>query len=82
MGKNVISVPKFGEILTARPDGMEFGEYKKLMREQRKRLKRRLGGVFVWKSKFIGMGVQKETGFKGESWGTALAERVPEVRII
>lgn len=49
MGKNVISMPAFGEILTARPDGMDYGEYRDRLRAQCRRLKRRLRGVWVWK---------------------------------
>ena len=61
-----------GEILTARPDGMDYETYRQKRKEQQKQLKARLrGGFMVWKSKSI-------DPLKGESWGT-LVGKVPSI---
>ena len=73
--------PKFGEIINARPKNMSFEKYKKLRKEQTKRLKARLTGFYVWKSQCLGIvnpSGQRVPG--GEAWGT-LVGHVPTVRI-
>lgn len=62
-----------GEILTARPDGMDYETYRQKRKEQQKLLKDRLrGGFIVWKSKCVG------AVKGGESWGT-LVGKVPSL---
>ena len=48
-----IDVPKFGEILTARPKKMSYEEYRAKRTGQNKRLKARLKGFLVYKSSEI-----------------------------
>lgn len=48
-----INVPKFGEILTARPKKMSYEEYRAERTRQNKRLKARLKGFLVYKSSEI-----------------------------
>lgn len=79
----VISVPRFGDILTERPKNMGYDEYRKRLRIQNKRLKRRLSGFWAWKSKAILSLEMKSFGMTGagcESHGT-LVGPVPEIRI-
>ena len=53
-----------GEILTARPEGMDFHVYRSKLRDQKLMLRDRLRyGFMVWKSKSI-------DAVNGESWGT------------
>lgn len=42
-----INVPKFGDILTARPEKLSYNEYRLLRASQHKRLKERLKGFLV-----------------------------------
>lgn len=46
-------VPRVKEIITARPEGMDYELYRKVRKEQQKRLKMRLRGFMVWPSKGI-----------------------------
>ena len=79
--KNHINAPKFGELLTARPNNMSFEEYKKERRIQTRRLKSRLHGFMVWHSKALGIvNANGQYVPGGESWGT-LVGQVPTVRI-
>lgn len=73
-------VRKMGEILTARPDGMDFETYRILRKEQNKRLRFRLrSGFMVWKSKCIGItNKDGSVTMNGESWGT-LVGPVPKL---
>lgn len=53
-------------ILTARPEGMKYEEYREIRRKQQKMIKERIRqGFMVWKSKAL-----MEFNKKGESWGT------------
>ena len=46
-----VNVPKFGEILTARPEGMEFSEYRHKLAMQNAKLKaRRQFGFLCYKA--------------------------------
>ncbi len=56
----VINVPHFGEIINERPEGMGFEKYKEIVRMQKKRIRERLKGVFVWKSQNLGTTVRKD----------------------
>lgn len=56
----VINVPHFGEIINERPEGMVFEKYKEIVRMQKKRIRERLKGVFVWKSQNLGTAVRKD----------------------
>ena len=56
----VINVPHFGEIINERPEGMGFEKYKEIVRLQKKRIRERLKGVFVWKSQNLGTAVRKD----------------------
>lgn len=56
----VINVPHFGEIINGRPEGMGFEKYKEIVRLQKKRIRERLKGVFVWKSQNLGTAVRKD----------------------
>lgn len=78
---NLYNVGTFGEILNERPKKMPYGEYVEKRRAQTKRLKGRLGGFMVWKSKCIS--IVNERGDKvpgGESWGTLIGP-VPTIKI-
>ena len=69
-----------GEILTARPEGMDYETYRVRRKEQQKQLKDRLrGGFMVWKSKCITL-INKDGSktMKGENWGT-LVGKVPSL---
>ena len=46
-------VPRVKEIITARPEGMDYELYRKVRKEQQRRLKYRLRGFMVWPSKGI-----------------------------
>jgi hypothetical protein len=48
-----INVPKFGDILTARPEKLSYGEYRTVRALQNKRLKERLKGFLVYKASEI-----------------------------
>ena len=48
-----INVPKFGDILTARPEKLSYGEYRIVRASQNKRLKERLKGFLVYKASEI-----------------------------
>ena len=48
-----INVPKFGDILTARPEKLSYNEYRTLRASQNKRLKQRLKGFLVYKASEI-----------------------------
>ena len=62
-----------GDILTARPEGMDYETYRQKRKERQRMLRDRLrGGFMVWKSKSI-------DPLKGESWGT-LVGRVPAIQ--
>lgn len=60
-----------GDILTARPEGMDYETYRQKRKEQSAKLKERLKGFMVWKSKAYML--------RGESWGT-LKGKVPALR--
>ena len=47
------TVRRVGEILNERPAKMDYEQYRALRREQTKRLKSRLRGFVVWKSKAV-----------------------------
>ena len=64
----VYKIGRVGDMLLGRPEGMPFEKYRELRTMQSKRLKARLKGVFVWKSR------------GPESWGT-LVGPVPKVVI-
>jgi hypothetical protein len=49
-----INVPKFGDILTARPEKMSYEEYRAERAYQNKRLKKRLKGFLVYKASEVG----------------------------
>lgn len=72
----------FGDILTARPEGMSYQKYREERKVQNRRLRhRRQYGFIVWKSKCIA--IVNERGEKvpgGESWGT-LVGPVPTLSI-
>lgn len=72
----------FGEILTARPEGMSYQKYREERKAQTLRLRhRRQYGFIVWKSKCIS--ILNDRGEKvpgGESWGT-LTGPVPTLTI-
>lgn len=46
-------VPRVKDILTARPEGMDYELYRRVRKEQQRRLKYRLRGFMVWPSKGI-----------------------------
>lgn len=48
-----INVPKFGDILTARPEKMSYEKYRAKRAYQHKRLKERLKGFLVYKASEI-----------------------------
>ena len=48
-----INVPKFGDILTARPEKLSYNEYRTVRAYQHKRLKERLKGFLVYKASEI-----------------------------
>ena len=48
-----INVPKFGNILTARPENMSYEKYRAERAYQNKRLKKRLKGFLVYKASEI-----------------------------
>lgn len=79
----VLTVRRYGEILNERPAKMPYEEYKALRREQTKRLKARLRGFMVWKSKAI-VQVEKDGTVKhlGESWGTVTRDMMPMLRFV
>ena len=69
-----------GDILTARPEGMDYETYRQKRRDQQKQLRDRLrGGFMVWKSKCLTI-VNKDgtKTVKGENWGT-LVGKVPSI---
>ena len=79
----VVGVPRFGDIITERPKNMAYNEYRRRLRIQNKRLKRRLSGFWVWKSKAVLSLEMKSFGMTGvgcESHGT-LVGPVSEIRI-
>ena len=44
-----------GSIMTARPEGMDYGTYRYALREQERQIKRRVrGGFLVWDSRKMG----------------------------
>lgn len=72
---------KFGNILTARPEGMSYEKYKQERMLQHHRLKERLRGFIVWRSQYKNvMSPSGEVIPGGEAWGT-LTGKVPNVRI-
>ena len=78
---NLYNAGTFGEILTARPPKMPYDKYVAERRAQTKRLKSRLNGFMVWKSKCISiLNERGEAVPGGESWGT-LVGPVPSIRI-
>ena len=79
----VFTVRRFGEIMNERPAKMSFEEYKALRREQTKRLKARLRGFMVWKSKAT-VQFDKDGKIKplGESWGTVTRDMMPTLRFV
>jgi len=46
-----IVIPKFPDIINERPANMPYDEYRKKLKKQGEMLRRRLRGVWVWKSK-------------------------------
>lgn len=48
-----INVPKFGDILTARPEKLSYNKYRIVRASQNKRLKQRLKGFLVYKASEI-----------------------------
>lgn len=78
-----MSVRKVKNLLNERPDGMDFEEYKELRRAQSKWLRSRLRGVFVWKSKgYPKMDKDGKVQTLGETWGTAVRSRIPQLRFV
>ena len=77
----VINVPHFGEIINERPEGMVFEKYKEIVRLQKKRIRERLKGVFVWKSR--GMLSTDRAGriIPVENWGTAVRKDIPIIKL-
>ena len=76
--RQVITIAKMGEILTARPEGMPYDEYRDRIHEQNLRLKARLKGFMVWKIKAV-------AGFGKSPWGAlethgTLKGAVPRLR--
>jgi len=78
----IVTIASFGDIITKRPEKMPYEEYRELRTIQNKRLKSRLRGVFIWKSKAI-MQMKKDGSVNalGESWGTATRDMIPVLRI-
>lgn len=76
-------VEKFkGEIITARPEGMDYETYRAVRKEQQKRLKGRLRGFMVWPSKGIFGHKDGEGKFiPVQSKGT-LVGRVPTIEFV
>lgn len=74
----VYTVGKAGDILTARPDGMPYEEYRQLLKEQNKKMKARLAGLMVWKSNYAPGATSSPWG-KLEAFGT-LRGPVPNIR--
>ena len=76
-----LKAKKFERILVARPEKMKYEEYKKLRKQQDKRLKDRLNGFIVWPSKCL---PTKDSDGKeiylGESHGT-LKGALPTIKI-
>lgn len=70
------------DIITARPAGMNYEEYRKARRENQLKLKNRLRGLMVWKSSVIYTAEVKQVGPYGalETWGT-LRGKAPKIRI-
>ena len=67
-----------GEILTKRPEGMDYKTYREARKEQDRMIKNRLRyGFMMWPSK----GVLNKEGIKVESRGT-LKGRVPELEFV
>jgi len=62
---------------------MPYEQYKELRREQTKRLKSRLHGFMVWKSKAT-VQLDKDGRIKplGESWGTVTRDMMPMLRFV
>lgn len=79
----VFTVRRYGKIMNERPVKMSYEEYKALRREQTKRLKARLRGFMVWKSKAT-VQLDKDGKIKplGESWGTVTRDRMPMLRFV
>lgn len=77
------TVVRMGGVINERPKNMSYEKYRELRREQTKRLKARLRGFIVWKSKSI-VKVEKDGAVKpiGENWGTATRERIPRIRFV
>jgi len=79
----VYTVTKWGGVINERPKKMNFEEYRELRREQTKRLKARLRGFMVWKSKsVVVMNRDGSTKAPGETWGTATRDRIPVLRFV
>ena len=67
-----------GEILTKRPEGMDYKAYRVARKEQERQLKNRLRfGFMMWPSK----GIFNKEGVKVESRGT-LKGRVPALEFV
>ena len=80
----IYQIREFGDIITKRPDKMDYETYRELLREQNRRLKSRLKGFVVWKSKgytTLGSGKDKPGRTIGESWGT-LVGCVPSIEFV
>lgn len=74
----VYTVAKSGDIITARPDGMPFEEYRKILKDQNRKLKFRLMGCMVWKSSYSVSEGESPWG-KLEAFGT-LRGAAPTIR--
>lgn len=80
--EGIIRIPRFGEIITARPAGMDYDTYRRKLKEQNRRLKMRLSGVWVWKSQYhLSPSYIKEHGTQGYEARGTLVGAAPAVRI-
>ena len=65
------TIKKFEKLIVSRPAKMKYDDYKKERKLQQKRLKERLNGVIVWRSKCLPE--QDEKGniiYRGKTEGT------------
>ncbi len=67
-----IIIPKFPDIINERPANMPYNKYRKKLKEQREMLRRRLSGVWVWKSKCDSAEIKKNAGYATQ--GTLVGE--------
>jgi|GEM_PF-6279108 len=54
---SIVKIPRFGDIITSRSKTMDYLTYRKRLREQKARLRRRLCGFYVWESDTMGQRV-------------------------